>query len=125
MSDPRLDTKLDLDILECLNLIRLMSRLLLMRVAGRILVLAAMCSTLGASIWWDNAANRGIDGPATPVQWANVPRGGVNTYALQLEVVTPEQRVTNDNKVARTFQMIQDAGVHFVRVQFPWEDIEV
>src|SRR4051794_5273964 len=100
---------------------------LLLRTAGRLLVLAAMCSILGATVWWDNASNRGIDSPmtGTPLQWSNVPRGGVNTYALHLEVVTPAQRATNDNKVARTFQMIQDAGFHFVRVQFPWEDIEV
>lgn len=89
-------------------------------------VVALSVVLLAASIWWDNAANRGITPPRSqPLPWTDVPRGGVNTYSLHLEVVTPEQRRSGDNKVARTMQMIAAAGFHYVRVQFPWEDIEV
>lgn len=80
-----------------------------------------------SSIWWDNAANRGIDPqPATTFAHADMPRGGVNTYNLHAEVVfNPDGSVIPDNKVKRTFEMIAAANLHWVRVQFPWEDIEV
>jgi polysaccharide biosynthesis protein PslG len=96
------------------------------RWGASVLVLIAACALLAATVWWDNALNRGIAGaaPATPIPWADVPRGGVNTYGLHHEVVTPEHRRTGDNKVARTMQMIREGGFHWVRVQFPWEDIE-
>ncbi len=81
-----------------------------------------------ASVWWDNAANRGIDPPpATPIPFtADLPRGGVNTYNLHAEVVfRPGGTVDPQNNVRRTFELIAAAGIHWVRVQFPWEDIEV
>ena len=95
--------------------------------ALRIIALALAGLVLAASIWWDNAANRGIDGVVDrqAIAWADVPRGGVNTYGLHQEVVTAAERASGDNKVARTFRLIREAGFHFVRVQFPWEDIEV
>ncbi len=90
-----------------------------------VLVLAALA--LAGSTWWDNAANRGMPRGAAgqPIKWADVPRGGVNVVGLEQEVVTPEQRASGDNKVARTFRMIREAGFHLVRMDFPWEDLEV
>lgn len=98
-----------------------------MRLALRLGLLMLVLAILAASIWWDNAENRGIDGrqARSEIAWADVPRGGVNTYLLHAEVVTEAQRASGDNKVARTFQMIRAAGMHWVRIQFPWEDIEV
>ena len=85
-----------------------------------------MAALLAGSVWWDNAVNRGVSGESrTAIAWADVPLGGVNVVGIEQEVVTPEQRRTGDNKVAQTFRMIRDGGFHFVRVQFPWEDIEV
>ena len=97
------------------------------RLALRLGVLLFAVMLLAASIWWDNAANRGITPGTAPAEipWADVPRGGVNTYLLHAEVVTEAQRASGDNKVARTFQMIRAANLDWVRVQFPWEDIEV
>lgn len=98
-----------------------------MHLALRLGMLVLVLAIFAASIWWDNAENRGIAGrqPRSEIAWADVPRGGVNTYLLHAEVVTEAQRASGDNKVARTFQMIRAAGLHWVRVQFPWEDIEV
>ncbi len=97
-----------------------------MRMCTATLVLGFVSVLLAAAVSWDNAANRGIAGvaPSPPIPWTDVERGGVNTYGLHLEVVTDEQRRTGDNKVARTFKMIHDGNLHWVRVQFPWEDIE-
>ena len=93
---------------------------------ARLALLAVAVALLAASVWWDNAANRGVGGRArAEIPWADVPLGGVNTYGLHHEVVTAEQRLSGDNKVARTFEMLRDGGFHFARVQFPWEDIEV
>ncbi len=89
------------------------------------LLLLALLALAG-SIWWDNAVNRGVgaDGPAPAL--AQVPRGGVNVYNLQYEVTHDVQgRLIPNNKVAQTMRMIRDAGFHWVRMQFPWEDIEI
>jgi len=51
-----------------------------------------------------------------PVDHAGVNPFGVNTF-LQ-EEVEPEKR-------ERTVQMIADAGFHWLRQEFPWEDIEI
>ncbi len=77
------------------------------------LVLGFVSVLLAAAVSWDNAANRGIAGvaPSPPIPWADVERGGVNTYGLHLEVVTDEQRRTGDNKVARTFKMIHEGNL--------------
>lgn len=74
---------------------------------------------LAAVIWFDNELNRGIAYglPERYVLHADVPQGGVNAYFLHLE---PDRAA-----VIRTFELIADAGIRFVRVQFPWEDIEI
>ncbi len=54
--------------------------------------------------------------PLVPIAHIDVPPYGVNTF-LQLEV-EPE-------KEERSLQLAAAAGFHFIRQQFPWEDIEV
>ena len=54
--------------------------------------------------------------PGTPVQLADVSVLGVNTF-LQSEVL-PEVR-------ERSLRMIHDAGIEYIRQEFPWEDIEI
>ncbi|GAC1383840.1 MAG: O-antigen ligase family protein [Herpetosiphon sp.] len=75
----------------------------------------------------DNARNRGVALPNTPrLPLAQVPRAGVNVYNLHLEVTHDDRgNLVNGNKVEQTFQMIAEARFHWVRLQFPWEDIEV
>ena len=100
---------------------------LVRRAAVRLVLLIGALCLFAASVWWDNAANRGIAPPPTPpIPFADVPRGGVNTYNLHGEVVfLPDGSIDPNNKVKRTFEMIAAADLHWVRVQFPWEDIEI
>jgi hypothetical protein len=46
---------------------------------------------------------------------------GLNPYAVNTFL---EQEV-EEAKVRRSLQMIRDAGFHWIRQQFPWEDIEI
>lgn len=72
-----------------------------------------------AIIWFDNAFNRGITytPDPTPIQWANGPLVGVNVYNLHLE--------PDPNAVTRTLELVRDMGARYVRMQVPWEDIEI
>lgn len=54
--------------------------------------------------------------PDLPVRHASLPPFGVNTF-LQTEV--------EPDKVARSLQMIHEAGFRWIRQEFPWEDIEI
>src|SRR5689334_17806149 len=54
--------------------------------------------------------------PLTPISDTGVNPYGVNTF-LQQEV-EPAKR-------ERQVQMIADAGFHWIRQEFPWEDIEI
>jgi O-antigen ligase len=99
----------------------------MIRVGLRCLLLGCAVLLFAGSVWWDNAANRGLTPPpATPIPFTDVSRGGVNAYLLHAEVIfNPDGSVNPDNKVKRTLEMIAAAGMQWVRVQFPWEDIEV
>lgn len=93
---------------------------------GTLLLLTLLL--LAGSVWWDNAVNRGVSSVTEHPRprWANVARGGVNAHLLHAEVTHDRDgKLLPDNKVKRTFAMIRNAGFHWVRVQFPWEDIEV
>lgn len=99
-----------------------------LRAGLRLVLLGCTLLLLAGSIWWDNAANRGIAPAAAraTIPFADVPQGGVNTYLLHAEVIfQPDGTVDPNNKVKRTFEMIAAAGMRWVRVQFPWEDIEL
>jgi hypothetical protein len=54
--------------------------------------------------------------PMTPIDHVDVNPFGVNTFLEQ--EVEPEKR-------ERSVQMIADAGFHWIRQEFPWEDIEI
>lgn len=54
--------------------------------------------------------------PLTPIQHTDVNPYGINTF-LQKEVEEPKMRVQ--------LQMIASAGFHWLRQEFPWEDLEV
>ena len=87
----------------------------------RILLPAAvlLLAGLGAFAWLDNAYNRGITyTPALPpIAWADVPPLGVNAYNIQFEA--------DPAKVTRALEMAQAMGARFVRIQMPWEDVEI
>jgi hypothetical protein len=80
-----------------------------------ILLLAA----LAGLTWFDNAVNRGITFIPTPppVAWASVPQLGVNAYNIQFE--------PNPADVTRTLELARDMGARYVRMQLPWEDVEI
>ncbi len=75
----------------------------------------------GAFVWIDNSHNRGIacdpDPAAVPTRWIDGPVVGVNVYNLHME---PDPSV-----VTRTLQLAHDLGVRYVRMQMPWDDIEI
>lgn len=51
----------------------------------------------------------------TPMRYTNVPPFGVNTFF--------EQEV-DESKIRASMQLIHDAGITFIRQEFPWESIE-
>lgn len=80
---------------------------------------ALLVAMLVVLIWFDNAVNRGVTfSPAPPpIPWTDVPPVGVNLYNIQFE---PDRA-----NVTRTLEMARDLGARYVRMQFPWEDIEI
>ena len=81
-----------------------------------------LLGAFGAFIWYDNATNRGIaynlsPDDQAPVRWVDGPLVGVNVYNLHME--------PDPTAVTRTLRLIKDMGVQYVRMQMPWEDIEI
>ncbi len=74
---------------------------------------------LGAVVWFDNAANRGITfAPAPgPIPGGGPPALGVNLFGLHLE---PDPAA-----VTRSFELTAGMGAGFARMQVPWDDIEI
>ncbi len=72
-----------------------------------------------AVIWFDNALNRGIDytPDPEPIPWTDGPQVGVNVYNLQAE--------PDPTAVRRTLELASEMGVRSIRLQVPWEDIEI
>ncbi len=74
---------------------------------------------LAAFVWADNAINRGVtfgpDAPAVPR--AGGPQLGVNLYNIQFE---PDPAV-----VTRTLALARAMGASHVRLQMPWDDVEI
>jgi O-antigen ligase len=74
---------------------------------------------LSVVVWLDNSYNRGITFQAdpTPIPWTDGPLLGVNAFNLHTE---PDPQV-----VTRTLQLAHELGARYVRMQVPWEDIEI
>jgi hypothetical protein len=88
-------------------------------IAARLLAILALLVALAAFTWFDNAVNRGITyAPAPgPIAWADVPQLGVNAYNIQFE--------PDPANVTRTLEMARTMGAHYVRMQMPWDDVEI
>jgi len=80
---------------------------------------ALLALALAATVWLDNEANRGVTfrPQPPPAAWADVPQLGVNAFNLQYE---PDPAA-----VTRTLEMARDLGARFVRIQMPWDDVEI
>jgi hypothetical protein len=78
-----------------------------------------LLAALAAFAWVDNAVNRGVtyDPAPPPIAWADVPQLGVNAYNIQFE--------PDPANVTRTLEMASAMGAHFVRMQLPWDDVEI
>lgn len=89
------------------------------RLAGLLALAALLYAALGSFVLADNAYNRGVTyTPAPqPIAWADVPQLGVNLYGIQHEA--------DRANVTRTLEMARDLGARFVRMQMPWEDVEI
>ena len=85
----------------------------------RLLNIMLLLGALATFVWVDNGINRGISYEATPpaIQWADVPQLGVNAYNIQFE--------PDPSKVTRTLEMARAMGAQYVRMQMPWEDVEI
>ncbi|MBX0329737.1 polymerase [Oscillochloris sp. ZM17-4] len=84
-----------------------------------LLLLLVLLAALAATVWLDNAANRGVTFRAAgpPIPFSDGPAVGVNLYNLQFE---PDPAA-----VARSFALARDLGARYARMQVPWEDIEI
>ncbi|MEN9935590.1 MAG: hypothetical protein RLZZ387_2169 [Chloroflexota bacterium] len=80
---------------------------------------ALLSLALAAFAWLDNQVNRGVTFAPTPppTRWADVPPLGVNAYNIQFE---PDPAA-----VSRTLELARDMGARFVRIQMPWDDVEI
>jgi hypothetical protein len=85
----------------------------------RLAALLALLAGLAGFTLLDNSVNRGVTYvPAPPaIAWADVPQLGVNAYNIQFE---PDRA-----NVTRTLEMARDMGAHYVRMQLPWDDVEI
>lgn len=82
-------------------------------------VIGVLTGALAVYTWFDNEVNRGVTyaPPATPIAWTDVPQIGVNAFNLQFEPDSAD--------VTRTLELARDMGAHFVRIQMPWDDVEI
>jgi hypothetical protein len=84
-----------------------------------LMVLLALCATLSIAIWFDNEQRRGVEAtpPSTPIRFAGGPQLGVNAYNIQFE--------PNPADVTRTLELARQLGARYVRMQMPWDDVEI
>ncbi len=82
-------------------------------------LLFALLAALAATVWLDNAANRGVTyrAGAEPIPFTDGPAVGVNLYNLPFE---PDPAA-----VDRSFALARQLGARYARMQAPWEDIEI
>jgi hypothetical protein len=92
----------------------------LLRLSLFLLTSLLLLLSFGALIWYDNALHRGITfrpASTTPIGSGTGPQLGVNLYNIHLE--------PDPNAVTRSLELARDLGAHYVRMQVPWEDIEI
>ena len=91
----------------------------LLRLGAAVALLGLLLAGLAALTWADNARNRGITftPDPQPIPWTSGPQIGVNAYNIQFEV--------EPAKVTRTLEMARDLGAQYVRMQLPWQDVEI
>ncbi|MDW8148863.1 MAG: cellulase family glycosylhydrolase [Roseiflexaceae bacterium] len=91
----------------------------MVRLVAYAAVVGLLAAALAAFTWFDNEINRGVtySPPDTPIPWAEVPQIGVNAYNLQFE---PDAA-----HVTRTLELARAMGAHFVRIQMPWDNVEI
>ncbi|HMP41015.1 MAG TPA: cellulase family glycosylhydrolase [Roseiflexaceae bacterium] len=86
----------------------------------RLVILPLLASiALAGFAWVDNEVNRGVtfQPGRQPVAWADVPQLGVNAFNLQFE--------PDPANVTRTLEMARAMGARYVRMQMPWDDVEI
>ncbi|WP_298819688.1 O-antigen ligase family protein [Chloroflexus sp.] len=95
-------------------------RTALIRCCALISLSALLVVALSVAVWIDNAALRGIaeHSPINqPFPYSDSPALGVNVFNLHLE---PDPAA-----IDRTFALARDLGARYVRMQVPWDDIEI
>ncbi len=88
--------------------------------AVNIILILVLLAALAAFAWFDNAANRGIvyhPQNNAPITYGSGPQVGVNAYNIQFE---PDSAA-----VTHTLEMARNMGARYVRMQMPWEDVEI
>ena len=90
---------------------------LICQIAGLILLTIILTGALAAALWLDNGAQRGVAwGAELPrIPQADVPPLGVNLFL---------DREPDEATIRRTLELARDMGAHWVKQQFPWDQIE-
>ena len=84
---------------------------------------ALLLLLLAATVWYDNALHRGVAYGGSelhtqePFPYSDGVQVGVNTFNVHLE---PDPQA-----VTRTLELVRDMGATHVRMQVPWDDIEI
>ncbi len=80
---------------------------------------ALLFGALAGVVWQDNSVNRGVTFRPSlpPLPWTDGPALGVNLYNIQFE---PDPAT-----VTRTLEHARDLGARYVRIQMPWDDVEI
>jgi hypothetical protein len=85
-----------------------------------LLLVPLLLAGFAAFAWFDNAANRGITYTTPlqqPIPYADLNQLGVNAYNIQFE--------PDPANVTRTLEAARTLGASYVRMQMPWEDVEI
>lgn len=87
------------------------------QIAWVILLIAVLVCAIGGTLWMDNRLHRGVAwGPELPrLPQADVPPLGVNLFL---------DREPDEQKIRTTLELAQGMGAHWVKQQFPWDQIE-
>lgn len=84
------------------------------------LLIPVLLAGLATFTWFDNEIQRGITYTVPfqqPIPYADVDQLGVNAYNIQFE--------PDPANVTRTLELAQQLGARYIRMQMPWEDVEI